>query len=347
MMRRILMLGLCATLFGCDKSDKGTEVSLGQGDLSADEKALIVARIGDRTITLEAFEARLAQQSTFGRARYNSADRRREFLEELVRFELIAIEAERKGYADHPDVQLVQKQAMVRQFTTKELGQLVKMKDIDDTAVRAYFDSHPEEFSRPARVRASQILVSDETIAKALQIELAAKLAAEPKKAVEIFAEYAKKHSKDTATAAKGGDLLYFGKPGETHVKRPQAAPPVSRAVALAAYAIESVGALAPAPIKTPAGWHVVQKTGQKRAYKREFTSVRRTIQNKLFHQQKGQAMETFMENLRKNTKIDIDDAVLAQVKESLPKGPPPNLMPPMPGRPGPNGKAKAPGAQP
>ena len=43
----------------------------------------------------------------------------------------------------------------------------------------------------------------------------------------------------------------------------------------------------------------------------------------------------------------DIDDAVLAQVKESLPKGPPPNLMPPMPGRPGPNGKAKAPGAQP
>jgi len=334
-MQRLLIIGLLSACLGCDKSDKGTEVTLGKGDLSSQEKALIVARVGDRTITLEEFEARLGQQSTFGRARYNSADRRREFLEELVRFELIAMEAERKGYAEHPDVKLVQKQAMVRQFTTKELGQLVKMKDIDDTAVKAYFEANPAEYSRPDRVRASHILVGDETVAKALYIELKAKLAADSKKAVEIFGQYAKTHSKDEATAKQGGDLLYFGKPGESHVKRPQAAPAVSRAVALAAYAIESVGSLAPAPIKTPAGWHIVQKTGIKRAYKRDFASVRRTIQNKLFHQKKGKAMDTFMADLRKKTKVDIDDAVLAQVKETAPKGPPPNLMPPMPKRPG------------
>ncbi len=346
-MRRFLILGLLLACVGCDKSDKGSDVTLAQGDLSGEEKTMVVARIGDRTITLEEFEARLGQQSNFGRARYNSADRRREFLEELVRFELIAMEAERKGYADHPDVQLVQKQAMVRRFTTKELGQLVKMKDIDEAAVRAYFDTHQDDYSRPDRIRASHILVGDETVAKALYLELKAKLEAEPKKALALFAEYAKKHSKDTASAGQGGDLLYFGKPGESHVKRPQSAPPISRTVALAAYDIGAVGALAPAPIKTPTGWHIVQKTGIKRAYKRDFASVRRTIQNKLFHQKKGDAMDTFMAELRKKTKVDIDDAVLAQVKETAPKGPPPNLMPPIPGRPGTQTAPKVQGGRP
>jgi len=334
-MRPALILGVLAATLGCDQSDKGAEISLGAGDLSDAEKGQIVARIGERTITLAEFEARLNQQSTFARARYNSPSRRREFLDELVRFELIAMEAESKGYADHPDVRMVQKQAMVRQFTTKELGQLVKMKDIADAEVRAYFDAHPEEYSRPPRLRASHILLNDETVAKAILLELQSKLAKAPETSLKLFAEYAKKHSKDTETTAQGGDLLFFGKPGETHVKRPQNAPPVSRAVAIAAYGLQKVGALVPAPVKSPAGWHLVQKTGFKRAYQRDFASVRRTIQNKLFHRRKGEAMDQFMAELRGKTKIDVDEAVLAKVKETLRKGPPPSLAPPMPPRPG------------
>jgi parvulin-like peptidyl-prolyl isomerase len=36
--------------------------------------------------------------------------------------------------------------------------------------------------------------------------------------------------------------------------------------VANAAYALEAVGDVAPAPVQTSAGWHLVQKTGFKRA---------------------------------------------------------------------------------
>ena len=70
-------------LLGCGKdSAKSSDYKLAaESSLTEQQKGEVVARIGDRLITLQEFEKRLNQQSTFARARHNSPSRKQEFLD--------------------------------------------------------------------------------------------------------------------------------------------------------------------------------------------------------------------------------------------------------------------------
>lgn len=332
-MRLIIITGLFLGLFGCSKdAAKGTEYTLaGESSLTETQKGQVVARIGDRLITLQEFEKRLNQQSSFARARHNSPSRKQEFLDSLVRFELLALEAKRKGYDQRPDVVLVQKQAMVRQFTSEELGELVKMSDITEADIQAYYTAHQAEFSRPAQVRASHILFKNSAEAtKALQ-DINAAIAADRPKARDIFAGFVAKLSTDDKTANRRGDLLFFGEPGVSSVKRPQNAPVVPSAVAKAAFQIAEVGDLGADVVKTSQGFHIIQKTAYRRPYRRELKDVQDKIRLKLFRKRKGDAMRDYVINLRKNAQVEINEEVLEKAKAKLPKQPIPNLAPPIP----------------
>ena len=54
----------------------------------------------------------------------------------MVRFELLALEALRRGYDQDPQVKLAQKQAMVSRFTAEEVSKLVQMKDISEEEIQ-------------------------------------------------------------------------------------------------------------------------------------------------------------------------------------------------------------------
>ena len=78
--------------------EKGADYKLAsESTLTEAQKGQVVAQIGKKLITLEDFEAQLNEKSPFVRARYNSASRKREFLDSLVRFELLAHAAEEKA----------------------------------------------------------------------------------------------------------------------------------------------------------------------------------------------------------------------------------------------------------
>ena len=292
-MRDLLLAGALAlgTLVGCgDDAKKGSDLTLAAGDLEDGEKGQIVARIGAEAITVEEFEARLNQQSPFVRARYDSPQRKREFLDSLVRFELIAAEAERKGYADDPDVKLAKKQALVRAFTAGELRDLVSLSDITDADIQAYYTANEAEFVRPAQVRLSHLVVPDEAQARALLTEVQGLIAADRLKAREIFAEFVRRHATDEKARLDAGDIGFVGEPGVSKTPNQVKAPP---AVARAAFALQAVGDLTAEPIKTSAGWHLVQKTGFRRPYRRELSDARTSIRNNLFRARKAEAKVT------------------------------------------------------
>lgn len=344
---RWLLVGLLG-LTACDKPTK-PEVSPAKGVVkttSAGEPATpaatgeVLARIGDQVITLDDFEKRLAQQSAFARGRYNSLQRKKEFLDSLVRFELLAMDAEKKGLANDPEVVLARKQALVKALTANEIRGLVKLEDITDADIKAYYDAHIEEFDKPAEVRAAHILLETEAAAKALAAEIQGKLDADPRKGRQIFAEYVRQHSKDEATNRFGGDLQFFGKPGDRPVHRGADQPTVPPAVASAIFEIDKVGAIT-APIQTSAGWHIAQKTGFRRPYKRDLADVRTSIRNKLFRVKKGKAMEAYVQSLKDGVTITIDDAVLDKAKVDLSDAPAADLRPPMFNRKGPLEKAR------
>jgi peptidyl-prolyl cis-trans isomerase C len=217
---------------------------------------------------------------------------------------------------------------MVKRLTAEEIRDLVKLSDITDAEIEAWYNEHQEEYDKPAQVRASHILLPDEAAAKELLARIQAAISKEPNQARGVFEDFARKHSTDKDTKDRGGDLQFFGEPGVSQAKRGPLAPPLVPAVQKAAFGLAGVGDIHPEPIQSSAGWHLVQKTGFRRPYRRKLEDVRNSIRNKLFRAKKGSAMEDYVKALRTKAKVKIDEGVLAEAKVE-PGGPPPPSLDP------------------
>src|SRR5262249_14722524 len=108
-----------------------------------------VAKIDDVTITVGEFQSRLNQQSPYIRARYTSMERKKEFLDNMVRFEVLAREAQHKGYDKDVEVIRTMKQVMIQKLMKDEFDNRVKLEDIKDDECLRFYKEHNDEYNKP------------------------------------------------------------------------------------------------------------------------------------------------------------------------------------------------------
>ena len=311
----LLVAAGLATTAGCDDekttapvapTTPAADVELKHG-LTPEQAAQTLVTVGDKAITLGDFADRLGSQSPYLRARYTSPERRREFLDNMVRFELLAIEASKKGLDKSPTVVRVRKQMMVQRRMTElfeEKG--VKLADISDDEINAYYTAHQGEFTKPAQMRASHIVVKKRALADRLLAERKAKPGD-----MQLFRKLAKEHNIDPETKDRLGDLRFFpkrasGDPSETTM------PPAVRA---AAFTLEKTGALYANVVETPKGLHIIKLTGKRDKLDRTLEDARRLIQNRLWREKREAAIEGFVSSLRDKAEIKEFPELLAQVR--------------------------------
>ncbi len=305
-----------ASLAGCSRKTEAPDpvepppVATKHG-LTKEQAKLPLVVIGDTAVvTVGDFAEQLADKSPYLRARYASPERRRELLEELVRFELLAQEANRRGLDKSDEVVRTKRQLMVQQMMKAEFEDKVKLTDISDQEVQAYYDSHPEEFNKPAQVRASAIVVRDEQKAKKLL-----KQVLEKREDNELFRQLASSQNEDPLLRERAGDLQFFSRPSQ----RKEDDPKVPDAIAEAAFQLENIGDVSPGLVKTEQGFAVVKLTGKRKELERTLEQVRRNIQHKLWRERREAAIEAFVKALRDKAKVDENWALLDQVKLELP----------------------------
>ena len=292
-----------------------TQASLASQEQRYRDDSPVVAQFGEIEVSQNEVERRLAEMSPITRSRYQNPERRRELIDSLIRFELLAQEALRRGHANHPDVQLAYKQAMVRELLRNEVRDLVKIGDITDLEVESYYQENLKSYQRPELVRASHILLKTEAEAIAILKLIKLKIQADPKQSRSIFAEVAAEKSLDQESRARRGDLQYFNRTGELIGERLFPQSPVPSQVAESAFQISAVGELFEAPIKSDQGWHLIQKTGGKRVVNRELSEVKTEIRNTLFRTKKANALEDYVKTLKNGVKISINQEALDQIK--------------------------------
>jgi peptidyl-prolyl cis-trans isomerase C len=314
----VLLLAALPMLAGCGGKDEGkkgeakdaaAEEKLLQG-LTPEQAAEVVAKVGDRTITVGEVTDQINRLSPYIRRRWAAPEKRKEFLQKLIRVELLSQEAERQGLGDDPEVQRTIKQVMIRLMVKNDLEKNVLPTAVDEAQLKAEYDREVDKYRRPAQVRASQIVVATAAQAEKLIAELKAK--GDDRK---LFRDKAKELSTDTQTKERGGDLGYFSKPAE----RREDEPVVPKAVAEAAWALKKVGDIADKPVKTEAGFHVVKLTNQKPEMNRSFESVKKLIENRLLRDKRREAMDKFIADLRAKSKIEIYEENLAKLKVEAP----------------------------
>jgi peptidyl-prolyl cis-trans isomerase C len=284
-----------------------------------EDLAETLAKVDDVTISVGEFQDRINKQSPYVRARYTSLERKKEFLDNLVRFEVLAKEAERRGMAHDPEVVRTMKQVMIQKLLASEFDKM-KPEDVADAECKKYYDGHLDEFNKPEEVRVSSILVKDANVAKKVLADARIK-GADNQGFRALVAEY----STDQATKDRGGDLRYFD----------QKTKDVPHEIVEAAFKLQNVGDLSQ-PVKTQGGLAILKLTGRRKAVAHTFEEVKQQVRNRLYRDQRTSSMEEFVKKLRSKSSIKIDEGKLAKVQvEAMAPGafPGPGVPPPGPGQ--------------
>jgi len=329
-LRALLPIALVASgagLWGCGSTegadpaveDPNAEAELVNG-LTPEQASETLVQIGDRTITVGEFAALLADQSPYLRSRYNSPERRREFLDNQIRFELLAAEAERRGLTDRPEVVRSRKQMMIQRMMNELIYGPNRISDISDEDVLEYYNAHLDDYQQPAQVRASHILVRNRALAARLLSRVQAS-----EDDLSVFREIAEEHNQDPTTRDRLGDLRFFSLP----VEGEDTASSVPAEVAAAAFTIDRIGGVFPEVVETAAGLHIVKLTGRRAALRRTVQESSRPIRNALMRQRREEAMNSLMEELRAAADIEEHPEVLNNLRLEIYDGESPTTAPP------------------
>jgi peptidyl-prolyl cis-trans isomerase C len=292
--------------------------------LSAEQRAVVVARIGDRPITLGELETRLAQEPSVVQSQFASVQKRKEYLAKLVQFEVLAMEAQRQGLDKDPEVVEALRQAMVRKYLQTQVGGDVDPKTIADADIRAYYDANPQVFHKPEQVELSHILVSDRARAEQIRSELDKGSEGNAGKLVQLWNDYVVRQSEDKASAP------YLGALGVVSQTPPPGASPaeLERLAAIPKVLIDAAFALQPYTlgplVQTPAGWHIVMITSRTPAVDKSFEDAKESIRARIAKRERDLRRDKLLADLKAKAKIEIDDdavRLLPQVKvERAPK---------------------------
>lgn len=266
---------------------------------STGPEAQPVAHVDDTVITVGDLQDRINKQGGFARGRFTSIEKRKELLDSLIKIEVIAKEAERRGYDQDPEVIRVRKQQMISRFLQRDFESKLRVEDVPDADVAKYYSEHPEEFNRPEEVRVSEILVEDK--AKAERVATLARAAdrSDPK----AFRDLVTKYTEDEDAKPRGGELAAFDRSSTT----------VPKPMVDAAFALSAVGDVS-APVKTDKGYHILRLAMKRPGLSRPLPEVKRQIQQRLFRDLRTKALDAFIAELRKKYSVTIDEANLAKV---------------------------------
>jgi peptidyl-prolyl cis-trans isomerase C len=279
----------------------------------------VLALVDDLTITTADMKELLSRYTNqpFVLARYSSLEKKKELLDSLIRYDVLAIEARKKGYERDPEVQRVAKDKMVKLFTQQEINDKLKLSDVADADVERFYKEHSAEYVRPEAVRISQILVKDR--AKAHKALAAAK--ALPKADLKAFRDLVAQESEDADSKQRGGDLTQFDR------KTTQ----LPQAVVHAAFALKEVGDLSDL-VSTDKGFVILKLTDRRPALSRTLEEAKLEIQRRLLEDLRVKRKKELVDEARKAIRVDIYEDQLAKLDLAAALGVPSVSPPQRPG---------------
>ncbi len=256
------------------------------------QKGPYLAKVGNVTITQADFEREIKSLPEFAQKFFQGPEGKEKFLDELVKKELLYQEALKKGLDKDAEfkkkIEDFRKITLITQLLEKEIETKAKLTEQD---AKAYYDKHKDELASVSQIKASHILVKTEGEAKNILARI---------KKGEDFAAIARKSSIDPGSAKNGGDLGFFSS-GQMV--------PEFETVALKM----KPGEISE-PVKTKFGFHIIKVTDKKMGKPVEFEKVKSAIMQRIAAEKQKEVFDSYIENLKKNAKVDINKDALAKL---------------------------------
>ncbi len=289
---------------GAEKASPGTD----EGRLS-----LPVAKIGEETLTLDYVESSAQRQSPLLRRELVDSTKRNEFVEKLINMELLAQEAKKRGYEDHPEVASVRKNQLASLMHRKIADDVADAEPTDDE-LRKYYEEHHGDYHKPEKVRVRHILISDKAAAAKLLNEIKKK-----KVSQHEFRRMAQEQSQDEDTKLRGGDLTFLTRTAD---RKEEDEPQVPEQVVEAAFKLDKNGAIYPELIKSEQGYHIVMRTGHRDKMDLSFEDAKERLTVLVRREKRKDAIENAIDGLKKKFPVEAFEENLKYVVIDLSVGP-------------------------
>jgi peptidyl-prolyl cis-trans isomerase C len=341
-----LSLAVAGAAAGCNqkslveraKADAGED----PGGLPPELAAKVVARVGERTITLGDYASALERMNEFDRLRYQSPERRRDLLNEMIDFELLATEARRRGLDKAPETEEAVRQVLRDTMLAESRRDLPSPAEIPAAEVRGYYDAHRDDFREPERRRVSAISLKDAKEAEKILPDARKASPMEWGKLVQKYADGPPLKPSPSHPLEAFGDLGIVGPPGDAKGDHPR----VPAALRAAVFEISGdVGTVLDHVVASGDRHFIVKLAGRSHAHERSFQEAERSIRGILLQKKMEDRERELAEALRKQFPVSIDEGALAQVHVQLPGGPrlEASHAAPPPSAPAPAGSARHP----
>jgi peptidyl-prolyl cis-trans isomerase C len=313
----VALLTACSSCKSGTSAGDGGEVPQAPAGLTEAQAKQVLARVGDRTITLGDFASAIEHMDQFDRMRYQAPERRKELLNEMIDVMLLADEARARGYDKDPATEQELREILRDAYLKKVREGLPQPRDISDTEVHAYFDAHKADFHDPERRRLSVVVLPSRTAAEAV---LATAQGASPSQ----WGELVRGKSIDPSAKANvpvdlAGDVGFVSPPGDPRGANSRVPDDVRAA------AFESPGAnpgdVVSHVVAVGNRFYVVRIASKTDPHDRSFADVENTIRVKLAQQKAHEQEEASIDELRKQFQVKVDETALGQVHVGLPEG--------------------------
>lgn len=270
-----------------------------------------IATVGDRVITLGEYAATIERMDQFERLRYQSADRRKQLLDEMIKVELLAQEARKRGLDKRPETQERIRQILRDELLRQARTELPAPAEIPESEVRAWYDKHRSDFRDPERRRVAHIVVADKAKAQ--------KLLEEAKQASPMqWGKLVQEHSLDkppkpsaTQPLELAGDLGIVGPPGAEKGDNPR----VPEALRKAVFAIKDVGGVHDGVVESDGKFHIVRMTGRTEERDRSFAEAERTIRVAILQDRVEKLEQRLQKEIRERFPVTIDEKALGKIE--------------------------------
>jgi foldase protein PrsA len=179
------------------------------------------------------------------------------------------------------------KESITQQLVTNKLMEtLASSQQVTDKEILDYYNANKAQFAQKAQKRSSHVLFKTTDKAQA------EKVLKQIKAGTITLAEAAKKYSIDNVTASKGGDLGWPN--GTSYVPEFQAA--------VDKLAKGEMSGL----VQSSYGYHIILVTDERAAKQQSLAEVKSQIQQIIVQKRKAESYQKFLDELRKNAKIEI-----------------------------------------
>lgn len=282
----------------------------GGPSLDDEQRALVAARFGERTITLGDLARHFGSLPRNLQYAYLTPDRVRQFLDHVLDVELMAAEARRLGLDRDARVLLPAKAAMARAWLREELPEKEAIPPVTEEELRAEYAAHPERYAAPVVVHVTQLVTPTRAQAEALRAQLASEADAAPERRAERFRELVARHSVDDDSRGDRGDL--------PAIASDDPAPTLPRVVREAALALQRPGELSPV-IELGTRYHILLLTERSGGELRSFDAAVAAVRSRLYQARQQAATERHVAALRAAADVRIDQDTLRRIAAEAP----------------------------